>query len=58
MNYFTKSLCNKAAKLQFINLNYIDKYLEVLRNAQHSKEDATMNKVIQNQESSALLNSC
>ncbi|XP_025412604.1 ras GTPase-activating-like protein IQGAP1 isoform X2 [Sipha flava] len=44
MNYFTKSLCNKAAKLQFINLNYIDKYLEVLRNAQHSKEDATMNK--------------
>lgn len=54
MNYFTKSLCNKAAKLQFINLNYIDKYLEVLRDAQHSKEDATINKVIQYQESSSL----
>lgn len=46
MNYFTKSLCNKAAKLQFINLDYIDKYLEVLRNAKYSKEDSTLNKVI------------
>lgn len=46
MNYFTKSLCNKVAKLKFINLNYIDKYLEVLCNAKHSKEESTMNKVI------------
>lgn len=45
MNYFTKSLCNKAAKLQFINLNCIDKYLEVLCDAKRSKEESTMNKV-------------
>lgn len=46
MNFFTKSLCNKAAKLQFINLEYVDKYLEVLRVAKKSKEESTMNKVI------------
>lgn len=46
MNYFTKSLCNKAAKLQFINLDYIDKYLAVLRDAKHSKEESTLNKVL------------
>lgn len=46
MNYFTKSLCNKAAKLKFINLDYIAKYLEVLRDAKQSKEESTMNKVI------------
>lgn len=45
MNYFTKSLCNKAAKLQFINLSYINKYLEVLRKAKNAKEESTINKV-------------
>lgn len=45
MNYFTKSLCDKTAKLQFVNLDYIDKYLEVLRDAKCSKEESTMNKV-------------
>lgn len=46
MNYFTKSLCNKAAKLKFINLDYVDKYLEILRDAKHVKEESTMNRVI------------
>lgn len=46
MNFFTKCLCNKVAKLQFINLDYIDKYLEILRDAKHAKEESTMNKVI------------
>jgi len=46
MNYFTKCLCNKAAKLHFINLDYIDKYLAVLRNVKYSKEESTLNKVI------------
>lgn len=46
MNYFTKSLCNKTAKLQFINLDYIHEYLEVLRNAKYLKKESTMNKVI------------
>jgi len=46
MNYFTNSLCNKAAKLQLINLDYIEKYLEILRDAKHSKEKSTMNKVL------------
>jgi len=46
MNYFTKCLCNKAAKLNFINLDYIDKYLAVLRNVKYSKEETTLNKVI------------
>jgi hypothetical protein len=46
MNYFTKSLCNKAAKLHFINLDYIDKYLAILRDVKHSKEDSALNKVI------------
>lgn len=45
MNYFTKSLCNKAAKLQFINLDYANKYLEVLRKAKNTKEESTLNKV-------------
>lgn len=45
MNYFTKSLCNKAAKLQFINLDYVEKYLKILRDAKKSKEETTMNKV-------------
>lgn len=44
MNYFTKSLCNKAAKLNFINLDYIEKYLAVLRDIKHSKEDSALNK--------------
>lgn len=46
MNYFTKSLCNKAAKLNFINLDYIEKYLAVLRDVKHSKEDSALNKVM------------
>jgi len=46
MNYFTKSLCNKAAKLHFINLDYIDKYLAILREVKHYKEESTLNKVI------------
>lgn len=45
MNFFTKSLCNKVAKLQFINLDYIDKYLEVLRSAKYIKEESTLNRV-------------
>jgi len=46
MNYFTKCLCNKAAKLHFLLLYYIDKYLTVLRNVKYSKEESTLNKVI------------
>jgi len=45
MNYFTKSLCNNATKLQFINLDYIDKYFEVLRDAKATKKESSMNKV-------------
>lgn len=33
------------AKLQFINLDYINEYLDVLRDAKHAKEKSTMNKV-------------
>lgn len=46
MNYFTKSLLNKTAKLQFINLDYIHEYLKVLHDAKRSKEESTNNKVI------------
>lgn len=45
MNYFTKSLSNKAAKLQFVNLDYVDKYFQVLHSAKTTKEESTMNKV-------------
>lgn len=48
INYFTKSLCNKVTKLQFINLDYVNKYLEVLRKAKNTKEETTLNKVSPN----------
>ncbi|XP_050432882.1 ras GTPase-activating-like protein IQGAP1 [Adelges cooleyi] len=44
MNHFTKCLTNRVAQLQFINLDYIEKYLEILRDAKQAKEESTMNK--------------
>ncbi|XP_050539005.1 ras GTPase-activating-like protein IQGAP1 [Daktulosphaira vitifoliae] len=44
MNNFTKCLTNKMANLQFINLDYIENYLVVLRHAKQTKENSTMNK--------------
>lgn len=46
MNHFTQSICNKAAKLQCINLDYINQYFQVLCDAKNSKEESTMNKVV------------